>query len=222
MPYARTYKKGYNKTYKKRTRKAMPYRQAKATKAIVRKELDKNIENKFVFNSASDVVATTLTSQTFASGAGGSPNIAQGTTRLTRIGNKIMIKRLTVKGKIVIPVGDTVSRVRIMIIRTVGSGYTPAMGDLVYYTSSTYSIQSPVNYAEKSGKFQVLYDKVFVLDEAVGESKNFYFSKNINKVKLYDDSGNDLKGEIHICYWTDEGTYPATVTWASYLSYEDA
>lgn len=217
MSYRRRYNakpKRYNKKYKK----PMPYRQEKATKAIVRKELDKSIENKYVFANGANAIGTGLSVYNMTSNT----TISAGTGRSQRVGNMITVKSVTIRGKIVLAAADALSRIRIMIVRTTSSGYTPILSDLVYYDTSTYQIQSPPNYVEMKGKYQILYDKRFVLDEVNGDSKDWYFHKKINKKCWYDDAGNTLKGHIWLCHFADDGTYNITNTWGSYLSFEDA
>lgn len=221
MPYTKSYSRRRRPTYRRRgaTRKPLNYRQARATKRIVRKELDKKIENKYTFQSITNSVGTALDTNSMTRGT---DLIPQGTARNERIGNKIMLRRLTIRGKLVLAASDSLSRIRLMIVRCIKDNYTPTLADLVHDDTATYSILSPPNYVLMKGKYQILYDRRWHLDDAFQDSTDFNISLRLNRPVYYDDAGNTIKGAIVMCFWADDGTYDITAAYTSYLSYEDA
>lgn len=209
----------YKRAYKKRQYRRNRTTNKKVVKNIVKQELKKNIELKYIFQSITNSVGSALDTNSMTRGT---DLIPEGTGRNERIGNKIQLHTLRLRGKHVLAAADSLSRIRMMIVRTLKPNYTPTLSDLLQDDTATYSILSHPNYVTMKGNFQILYDKRWQLDDAFRDSVDFNIKIKLNKPCYYDDAGNTVKGGIIICFWGDDGTYDFTSSYCSYLSYTDA
>lgn len=210
MPYRR---KNGNRRYRRRR----PMNK-KAVQAIARKEVDKRIENKVVFgnvqNNAFDNTGLTFSLTT---------SIAQGTTALTRIGDKISLQRYSFKGNLKLNASATSTSVRMLVLKVYEPGYSPVVSDLFFYNGTAgYEITSPINYPESKGRYAIMRDKTFTLTTEKNEL-NFKGSiKFRNCQSCYDRSGNAQTKHIHVVFISDQAVNTPTLDFSSYLSFQDA
>lgn len=212
-------KKNYTKKYTKKSY-TKPGNMENKVKEIVKKELDKNIENKFLFwtsgasyvnigYDAPDIVRYT--------------QMVKGTSRLQRIGNVVQLKRLTVDAEFFLDSGTAIARV--MVLRSLQPELTFVLGDLVWYATDIRAGLSPPNYSEKPAKYQILADFKIPIDANEKRIRTIRKTFDLSKYKCrWDDSDNTAGGHIYTVAWsnTTTGINPPSYIIQGYLSYEDA
>lgn len=130
----------------------------------------------------------------------GSVNIVpQDDTQSGRIGRKITIKRLQVRGQLVLPAttvaADTTDKIRVMFIQDMQTnGASPTVATIL----ETADINSYLNMANSS-RFKVLSDKIYTLNATAGGAptgtpsfgsvtRNYAIYKKCNIIIEYDNS----------------------------------
>jgi len=219
MPYSKGYRKPYKKTYRKRYNKGRLSRpQYNATKRIVKKELDKEIENKQLFiNNSTNSITDTGTAFSMTS------TLSQGFDAADRLGDAVTAKRLTTYFNI--RNNDTFSRiVRCILIKTIGPEITWTKSLLFYYSGSQTEVNSPINWPEMSGRGKILYDKRVVISAQaeVGYEKCWKHSIKLNHRVNYDRSGNTQRGQLVWFIISDDTAGGNTLNMTHMLSYQDA
>jgi len=216
MPYTRktTYRK--KRTFRKRGLNRSQYA---ATKRIVKKQLDKEVENKQRFiNDPSTSITTTMSPSNLTVG------IPQGIYANYRIGDSIRMKRIT--GKITFFNSATVPIwVRCVLLRTIASNYTPTAAELFFYPG--YEITSPINWVKQPGKYRVVWDKTI----SVGETNSYEqqrlvrFSHVCKGLTKWDRDASPgpygTTGHYIMCFVADAAS-GLTANISYYMSYEDA
>lgn len=164
---------GYKRRYRRKRKRRGNYRRKKkrtlASKVkAIQKRVYENINECWKDNTV-----------TMSASAGGTvfpdfcalSNISQGTDPDQRIGNKITLKKIQMKGLVQVAIGDIYNEIRMIIFSTTdatGNGNTPSVSEIlqpggpgaVADMYSFYRKQSPI-------KFKILYDTVFKLSNAL-------------------------------------------------------
>lgn len=116
------------------------------------KKFEQTIESNFKDNSVTTAISTTALRQNLT-------NIAQGDDVGNRNGLKVTAKNLLIRGKLV---GDGTNVVRMMVVQDKrNDGDSFGTLDLL----EDNSVYSPLNMKDQQGRFRVLWDKTFVLDQ---------------------------------------------------------
>lgn len=209
--------KQVSKKYKKKQQK-MPVNM-RLLKALVNKTVQKNIETKYIdtfIDGTTGVVFGTALITRLSS-------IAQGTSDINRVGDRVLLNGLSFKFNCV--AADAVNRMRVSIIRwQEDDGSTLPSNSQVYQNISS-NIQSFFNYdGLKAGRFKVLYDKVVDVELNNGDTQ-LYFHKTFNLKKAQIGFTGSLSGRGHIyCIVnSDSGLTPhPSFDGLARLTYKDA
>lgn len=209
MPYRRP-------ANKRRRRK--PANQ-KAIRKVVRKELDKAIEDKMLFsNDPNNSVSNVITVFTPTSG------IPQGTTAITRIGDAISLKSFELRLNLQQSGVATRTSVRLLVFWGKAPEVTYTNALLFFYNGTVgYEIVSPINIPESHGRFQIIYDKVFTLTAAGNTCINWKKKFKLGGRKCWwDRSGNTATNQLYYILVSDETVNTPVVDCAHLLKFEDA
>lgn len=209
MPYRRV----------KRVQKRRAPANQKAIRKVVRRELDKAIEDKMVFsNDPNNAISNVLTVYSPTS------PLIQGTSALTRIGDSITLKTLELHLNIRQAAAATSSSVRLLVFWGKAPEVTYTNALLFFYNgTSGYEITSPINYPESHGRFQIIYDKIFTMTDVMVDHINWRKKFKLGGRKCwYDRSGNTGTNQLYYILVSDEATNTPTVDVAHMLKYEDA
>lgn len=116
------------------------------------KKFEQTIESNFKDNSVTTAITQTALRQNLT-------NIAQGDNVGNRNGLKVTAKNLLIRGKLV---GDGTNVVRTIVVQDKrNDGASFGTLDLL----EENSVYSPLNMNDQQGRFRVLWDKTFVLDQ---------------------------------------------------------
>lgn len=137
-------------------------------------------------------------------------NIAQGDTNATRTGMSILLRSIYVQWEAVMDTGNVNTGIRFIVFKDTGSsGSAPSASDVLEYTSSGYSIMSPLK--KFNGKrFKVICDNRFNLSNA-GKNSMFYkrFLKVYDHVRYDGTTANDYSTNNYFALFitdTDNGS----------------
>lgn len=157
------------------------------------------------------------------------PYIAEGTNVNQRVGAKIVLKSIQIKGQMLVGAGvapDAYNQMRIILVkyRTHGNSSANAndkiaLSDLLQHASNaSYSSETRMNslYKKQSQfQFKILYDKVHLLGWHLGvdgstttpHPKRFRINVNCKDAIIeYKDNGEPAKDTYAMLYFSDSGT----------------
>ncbi len=149
-----------------------------------------------------------------------------GTTSVTRVGDKVVARRLTIRGAILNVNGtpaDCIGRIMILRARDQNNiAQTIAMVNQI----GTSDMYSHINNQNKQ-RFQILADKTYSLDTTSHSMIPFYFTHKCKSETIYSaDTGaaTDIKeGAYYIMYWSSAtaGANAPTILFDSRYYYID-
>lgn len=172
-----------------------------------------NAEKKKFDSSDSYAIGTTAVSRHFT-------GIAQGDGDNSRDGNSILCKGLSLRGLLTIhaSAGNTQVRLVIVMDKQQVADSLPTMANVL----AGNSIQSFLN-KDTVGRFQILYDKVHLLDNNTRTQQFVKIWLPIDKHIRYNGttSGDIQKNGLHIVQVSNEATNTPTITWTSRVYYYD-
>ncbi len=210
--------KHYRKNRKRRNKsmKSQVYRNKKQLKDIAR-----GIEHKF-FDSARTADGMDTTGATFLVNG-----VRLGDSVSNREGNKLLAKRLTLRGQLLNINGtpaDTVVRVVVFRARSQNN----ADQTIALLTQNGPTNVDTMMRQEHYKRYQILADKTFAMDTAAHSIIPFYFTHKCNSVCTYSaDTGasTDLEdGAYYVGYWGSSaaGANAPTIIFTSRFYYTDA
>jgi len=175
--------------YKRKTIKSIKPNQSFA--ARVQAVLKKQVETKFSIFSTTEASINTLTSPTLTYALN---NLAQGSTVLTRVGQKVHAKYLDVRGHVHTADGNAAQYVRVLLL-------SANVGDdgLTDLTETNAGISGPAGadvsaiYARiNTTKYRVLGERILKLGPSLNTygTKFFHFKKKLNMTLNYDQGSN--------------------------------
>lgn len=193
-----------------------------ATKKYVKKLFDKNIENKFL--DLNEVPTNIVQGIGFLERL---TPISQGTTDVTRIGDKVRLKALFLDYQIVC--SDATNLVRVVVFQWHPQTNLVAatLTEIFQYFAigDNREVLSP--YVHDYGdQFRVLYDRLYTLDLASAYTKSFkgvISLKRAKKQMAYAAGGSQGSNQLYIAVLSDSSaaSHP-TFTYVSRVIYEDA
>lgn len=214
-------RRGKYKKYKKFYRK---YRKNSklATKAYVKRIIARQIEDKYL--------DTNETPTNLIEGVGfieRITSISQGTTDVTRIGDSVMLKNITIWFQVTGP--DTSNMVRVIVFQWHSNTnfVAPTIGDVLQYFAigDNREIMSPYVFDYKD-QFRVLYDKFIGLDAV----SNYQYAtriiipaKKLTRRMQFVGAGLNASNHVYILAVSDStGVAHPGFTFLSRVVYEDA
>lgn len=186
------------RTFRKRKVPRMRGRAAKAVRKVVKKEISKTVETKYVnVNVVSSVTTTPVIS--FLN------TVAQGTTDQTRVGDVIKITSIWMR--FLLTVGDTIQFVRLILFQW-HPGTTPVAGDILQDTSNPTN--SPYNVDAKPS-YRILWDRTFPMS-TTGDTAvrviTYNFRKAIRKTTFFAGSSTSAQENLYLFSASDSGIGP--------------
>lgn len=172
-------------------------------------------------------------------------NIVEGTAANERVGQKITVKSITIKGQMIVGVGvvapDLYNQLRLILIKYKTHGAsTPAITDILQFGSAaTYTNEVRMNslYKKRSQyTFKILYDKVHHLGYQLGphihtsgtmynneKPKRFAIHVKCDDTLEYTDSGHMTGWSYQLMFFSDSGAmnYPQ-ISYVSRVNFQDA
>lgn len=154
--------------------------------------------------------------------------VAQGLTSTTRVGDSIRIQHLELRGSVLLNSADSVTNVRVMVVRDLdGYGTAPTPADVLETTQSPAAPFSPVRFSRKE-RFSILYDELFALQSAATGgtcSQVFSFSTVHQGHVLYlgttAQASSDGKGSVYVLAVSDEATNKPYLSFYANLLFTD-
>ena len=148
------------------------------------------------------------------------PNIIEGVGDTDRIGQKITLKSINIKGQLTVGHGltpDNFNQLRIMLVKyqTHGSTTPPISAILQYHDPAVYTDEIQMNSLYKKNstfKFKILYDKVHLLGYKLAAANNthtftpkrFKISHKVTNGDLhYTDVANPTGWTYALMYFSD-------------------
>lgn len=204
--------------YKRKYKKKRSYKGAKAMASLALKMASRNrkaVEVKSTAASHSGLVSNSGV-VTLISG------IAEGTDYDDRIGKKIVIKSVQIKGFMAnndSTLGDT-TVIRLMIVRDNSfAGTAPAISDLLL-NSNAYSLRNP--RPDLLRKYTVLYD-TFRANDRDNPSNVFGKYRKLNQQAIFDGASisSVSKGSLYVVMLSNRSTDIPTVAWQSMVKFID-
>lgn len=188
-------------------------------KQVVNKQVQKNIETKFVDTSidgTTGIIYGTALIQRITT-------IAQGTADINRVGDRVLLNGLSLKFNCV--AGDTVNRVRVSVIRWQEDDGSVLPTNSSVYQGITSSIQAFFNYdGLKGGRFKVLYDKIVDVETQNGDTQLFYHKTfNLKKAQIGFTGSVSGRGHLYVIVNSDSAGIPhPTFDGLARVTYKDA
>lgn len=167
-------------------------------------------------------------------------NILEGVGDTDRIGQKITLKSINIKGQLVVGHGvafDDFNQMRIMLVKymTHGSTIPPISAILQYHDPATYSNEVQMNSVYKKNstfKFKILYDKVHLLGYKLGHNasthtytpKRFKISCKVTNGDLhYTDLANPTGWSYALMYFSDSAAVSnPSISFVSRVTFVDS
>ncbi len=150
--------------------------------------------------------------------------MAQGDTNSTRTGLKIRPFSLACKGLIAINASATRSQVRAVIVQDrAGTTTPPVLGDLFNSAADMFNGQHHTSSPQVNSRFNVLYDRLFTLQDNGTQSKRVSFYKTLNGHIYYSGTAATDEGRnaIYLLVATNEATNVPAVTVDAIFKYID-
>lgn len=223
MPYAGSKTRTKKRMYPKRRNTVSK----KTVLTTVRRELHKDHENQVLFANVSGIAADPI-SNSVPYVVSVTTNIAQGTSAITRIGDSITIQRFSFRALLTVSLTSQYNQVRMMVIRSKAPelDFISNIDWLWFYntpnaTDPSAAIVSPIAYPEKKGRYDILWDRTFVLNEQTRPQIYVQKSFKMNHVCQWDRGGNTQKGHIYLVAISDEAANQPTVSLTTMLSYRN-
>ncbi len=119
-------------------------------------------------------------------------NIPQGDTGITRDGANVKITSIYIKGIVILAAAATTTTYRIVLVedkQTNQAIYVTA--DLLATVANVQSVVSPLNL-DNQFRFNVLYDRIYHVDDSNMKSQDFKIYKKVNKRLRFDASTPDI------------------------------
>lgn len=172
-------------------------------------------ELKYYDNESSGAVLTTASVTKLS-------NMAQGDTEVTREGKEVVARSLHCRGYITQHASASWTNVRCMIVLDREyDGADPGITDIL---DSSYAY-SYLNMS-KAGRFQVLWDKTFLLSSGIKDSVQFKINKKLrHKVKYQGTDGTAASlesGQLLFIRFSDEATNTPTLSLESRFRFMDS
>lgn len=146
--------------------------------------------------------------------------IAQGDGLSARTGTSILVHTVTVKGALAINGSATVSFFRLILVRD-----TQQVGDTAPAYTDVMETASTVALLNKNtpGRFQLLFDQLYVLGSASTQSIPINFHVTVQKHTKYNGTGSSdiQKGGIYMMMVSSEATNAPAFTYHGRLCYYD-
>lgn len=201
------------------------YQPKKSVVQIVRKELNKNIETKYYDRASTSASGDTVDYSGSAFYVLTTPS--QGTTDLTRVGDKVRIRGLHCRMNLFC--GDSTNTMRVILYQYKQASNLIA-NSVTYLLNGTYvgTAQAPNSpYVHDYQKlFNVLYDKTFALDLVSKPEMSLVFKcpiKYARKEIAFSAGSTDAINHIYLLVISDSGaaTHPS-VQFVTRFYYDDA
>lgn len=170
-------------------------------------KMKKSVEVKY---STQDIAPTIAGSTATWGTAVGLTAISQGTTKITRIGDKITMKNLQCRTVISKNASETANPlIRAVMLIDRKSTATPPTGDIIFDANSIYGNINNTDNTYK-GRFQILFDKTFNIPTTIRSKPLQIFIPR--KIPFIYASGTITKNNIYWLICTD-GTNSHAITW---------
>lgn len=187
-------------------------------RAIVKSQLERAIENKMAFQNQPN---TTIDDTLYVASA--TANLAQGTAANQRIGDSVRSKKLSIRMNMKMNSASVETSIRFVVWIGLAPEVTYNSGLLFFYNGIPgYEITSPINWPESSGRFRILFDKVFTLSAANNPSINYRKSFMLRNLTKWDRAANTARGQVYYGFISDESVNTPTIDFAHLYQYEDA
>lgn len=214
--------------------KAMP----KVTEQQIRKVIDAKGEMKYYGTTLLETAITAGTSATLVSPSTGLFNPAVGATFVDRVGNMCYLHTIRMKIRLRSTVQATTAGgvkpavCRVALVRDKEPQSSAAAGNVVFTTASAADNGPEVfQNIENLGRFQVLKDKTFVLQDpnvattgingrAITMKVNYQFKPPI-KIRFNSTTGRPLTDEFNFYAWCDNGDLTPTITYISRACFKE-
>lgn len=154
--------------------------------------------------------------------------VAQGLTSTTRVGDSIRIQHIELRGAVLLNAADTVTNVRVLVVRDLdGYGTAPTPADVLETTNSAAAPFSPYRFQKKE-RFSVLYDELFALQSAAagGTCSNVFSFATVHQghVLYLGTTAQDVsdgKGTVYVLAVSDETTNKPYLSFYANLLFTD-
>lgn len=208
----------------KSKRQPLGKRQAKAVRALAKKEINKSAEWKYHGNLVTAAV-TNVGAVTAVMGNG--PGITPGTAQSQRIGNEITLSSISFRYQMLFnTLGNQTQHLRVMLIQ-MHTDSVPTLGSVIDlagpYVASTQSVNKPYNTEDRDHK--VLYDRTHTLrrNYATEAPESKYFIKKVKVPRRRIEFTTNTTGHnfLYLIYFSDSGSNGPSLDWASRINYMD-
>lgn len=150
-------------------------------------------------------------------------NIAQGSDKDERQGNKLRVKRLSLGGVITLHASATDSRVRMTIIRdNNGSTTQPAITDLFGTVADHFNNSIKTGDPQSNSRFSVLWDKMLIVNSDT-PTKQLKYAMELDHHVFYTGtaSTDEGKGHMYLFISSSEATNDPVVAIKAQVWYID-
>lgn len=148
--------------YKKAYRKKYPAKKkyTKNLKTVIKKVIDSQVEDKWAHNQIVQAGGASATSTPVYHLL---TNVQRGVERIHRVGNKIRLKGITLRGYMK-GHNSVAAVVRLLLVRVMGvNGVDPTLGQIFSHTTAGQVFFSDFNQNNRGEYFTVLWDQLFNL-----------------------------------------------------------
>lgn len=153
--------------------------------------------------------------------------IAQGTSDITRVGNKVLAKSIDINGFVTPHASSTFGLVRILLVldKQDGQGTAPTLAQILESTSSSTIAHMNKNNSER---FVILGNQTVYMDTGAGYQRlqPFKFYKDLSDLHINFDGANASQANatsnhIYLCTISNEPTNAPSVTFDSRFRFYD-
>lgn len=211
---------GYGKrATKKTTKRSYKKKPRQSVRTIVRKELSKNIETKFLVSEFSGAITDTVNFNRIAT-----PGIGTGDDE--RIGDTITVKSIYINYSFIVQ--DSTNLARFIVFQWMNdSSINPPVAASILEGSSTRPVQAPYSM-NNSQNYRILYDRTHCVSDngnAVMLRKQYITKIPCRKMVFTNDNANAAnvkKGQLYLLEVTDSAASGPTLNCVIKLNYTDA
>lgn len=214
----RGFRRGYGKKYPINIKTI-----TKIAHKAAKNEITKRIETHYI-----DTAQATITCSSAGVISSQLSTITQGTTDSSRIGDRVTIKSIKVKGNLI--AADATQVVRVILFQWLQdtASCTPIPSDILQNQNQPYSPLSSYTKDSAGYEWVPLWDRTFCMNAGTGTSVNFSVKlsgKKLSKGKAvntiqFNAAGTTGTGHYYFCFYSDSGAaFDPTFTYYSRIRY---